>query len=63
MINKIVTAFLLTVVTSKDALKPMEFFQTQEPPKVGSTGVDWALGVSGFVLGGLVESGANLGNV
>ena len=63
MINKIVTAFLLTFVTSKDALEPMEFFQKQVSPKVEDTTIDWVLGTSGFILGGLIESGANIGNL
>ena len=66
MINKIAkcSATVLTVATAKDALSPMEFFDTTMHPQVeASTGVDWALGVTGFILGGLVESGANIGAI
>ena len=66
------TLKLLAGVATASQIPPefMEYYHPQvESPIVqtcdnnSNSGVDWALGVSGFLLGAIIETGANMGAV
>lgn len=65
MIKKITksSALFLTMASANDAMKPMEFFEVAAHPVVKDETIDWVLGVTGFLVGGGIEAGANLGGI
>ena len=72
MINKVAIAFFLTAATANDALLTPKVREevvvaevVEEVPVEEEVDIalNWGIGIAGFVVGGLVESGANLGAV
>ena len=66
------TLKLLAGVATASQIPPefMDYYHPQVATPIvqtcdnnSNTGVDWALGVSGFLLGAIIETGANMGAV